>query len=347
MSDSYALAETAVKLNQLQPLAEHALSHFGEAFQGKVSLLTHSENSTYVVTTTSGERYVMRVHRDGYHSKAEIQSELAWLVALGDAGIEVPVPIPGLSGEVLQEVHYPGQVSRFVVLFHWINGNQPSTDELLSSFQRLGMMTAKLHEQSRVWKRPAWFVRPTWTHETMVCERAPWGRWQEAPYLDDAGRCIISAVVEKIRVAMEGYGSAPELFGLIHADLRLTNLLVEGQHTRIIDFDDCGFSWLMHDLAAAMSFFEHDPALGTWIENWLTGYVRCASLTAADVDIIPSLVVQRRIQLLAWTGTHQGTPQVDCLGAVWVKQTVQLAEQYLRGELLTNLAGFKKSLGID
>ncbi|WVM92198.1 phosphotransferase [Halopseudomonas pachastrellae] len=43
---------------------------------------------------------------------------------------------------------------------------------------------------------------------------------------------------------------------MIHADLRLTNLLRHQQQTRVIDFDDCGQGWYLHDLAAALSFEE-------------------------------------------------------------------------------------------
>lgn len=344
MTTSQCSTVATAHLDQIALFAQHALEQYGVEYQGTVSLLTHSENSTYVVTTPTGVRYVMRVHRAGYHSKVAITSELAWTAALAASGIEVPIAIPGLDDDSLQVVKCLGQGERYVVLFHWIDGCEPSKTELTTSFRRLGQMTAKLHVHSRQWQRPAWFERPIWTHETMVCESAAWGRWQDAPYLTDAGRMVIAQAVAKIHGELQEYGSAPELFGLIHADLRLTNLLVQGDQTRIIDFDDCGFSWLMHDLAAAMSFFEHDPNLGFWIENWLIGYVSEAEVSKRDVAMIPTFVTQRRIQLLAWMGTHQGVPQADCLGAIWVDQTVALCEQYLKNALLADLSKFAQQL---
>ncbi len=50
-----------------------------------------------------------------------------------------------------------------------------------------------------------------------------------------------------------------ERFGLVHADIRLANLLVDGEHVRVIDFDDCGFSWFMYDFATTVSFIEDHP----------------------------------------------------------------------------------------
>ena len=45
----------------------------------------------------------------------------------------------------------------------------------------------------------------------------------------------------------------------MHADIRLANLLVDGEHVRVIDFDDCGWSWFMYDFATTVSFIEDHP----------------------------------------------------------------------------------------
>ena len=55
------------------------------------------------------------------------------------------------------------------------------------------------------------------------------------------------------------YGQGRERFGLVHADIRLANLLVDGDHVRVIDFDDCGLSWFMYDFATTVSFIEDHP----------------------------------------------------------------------------------------
>jgi len=313
----------------LDRFAQRALSAYAEAYQGQIGLLVHSENATYQV---QGQRlrFVMRVHRAGYHQQADIASELAWLAALQSAGLEVPVPITGLDGEAIQVVELPGHGRRFVVLFHWIDGGEPDQQQLNASFRRLGAINAHLHRHARTWQRPGNFQRLTWNHQTMLGDQGHWGSWRAAPYLDARGSALISEAVGVIGERLHGYGEDPSRFGLIHADLRLTNLLVQGDRTRIIDFDDCGMGWYLHDLAAALSFFEHHPDLPHWIDNWLEGYSTVASLDACDIALLPTLIMQRRLQLLAWTGTHRGTPQVECLGPVWVEQTVELCQRYLQ-----------------
>jgi len=321
----------------LTALAQAAMSRYPATLRGQVRLLLHSENATYEVA--GSKRLVMRLHRPHYHTRAEIASELAWLHALNETDILVPRAHAGLDGEWIQSVAYPGLEARYVVLFDWIDGEEPSPDQNLNaSFMRLGGITAQLHHHSRHWPRPLWFQRKTWNHHTMLGAQAYWGRWQDAPYLSDADRALLTQVVAQIGARMAAYGQNQERFGLIHADLRLTNLLLQGDSTRIIDFDDCGLSWFMHDLAAALSFFEHHPDAVDWARHWLRGYSRVGQCSRADLDILPDLIMQRRLQLLAWSGTHRGTPQADSLGAVWVAQTAELGRQYLHGTLFQALA---------
>ena len=62
-----------------------------------------------------------------------------------------------------------------------------------------------------------------------------------------------------IAARLAAYGQPPERYGLVHADIRLANLLVDDAHVRVIDFDDCGFTWFMYDFATTVSFMEDHP----------------------------------------------------------------------------------------
>ena len=60
---------------------------------------------------------------------------------------------------------------------------------------------------------------------------------------------------------LHAYGTDIDRFGLIHADMRLGNLLVDGERVTLLDFDDCGFGWFLYDLAASLSLLR-DLAAG-------------------------------------------------------------------------------------
>ena len=114
---------------------------------------------------------------------------------------------------------------------------------------------------------------------------------------------------------LQRYGQGADRFGLIHADLRLANLLLEGPTTKVIDFDDCGFGWYLYDLGAALSFIEHRPDVPELVDAWVRGYRRVAPLAAADEAEIPTFILLRRLLLVAWIGSHAETDLAQSMGA--------------------------------
>jgi Ser/Thr protein kinase RdoA (MazF antagonist) len=324
----------AIDLQTQHTLAIDILSRcYPPAVQGHVTLLCHSENATYRIDTPAGHRYALRVHKLGYHQQADVESELNWLNSLHESGIQVPRPVSGRDGRYVQKARVATGSMLNMVLFHWVDGCEPTADVDPGAFMRLGAITAKLHKHSQEWQRPAEFQRIVWDHQTMVGPNGHWGNWRNAARLDRHGSSLIEDTMQVVAKMLSRYGQNETRYGLIHADLRLTNLLIEQDKTHVIDFDDCGLGWYMHDLAAAVSFHEHHERLNDWIENWLCGYATVARLEASDIAMIPTFIIQRRIQLLAWTVTHSDTQQVRSLEANWVQQSVELCQRYLDGQL--------------
>lgn len=318
--------------HSLQQLAEQALRQYPQPLQGELSLICRSENATFVVRLADGNRLALRVHRDHYHQRSEIESELSWLDSLRDSGIQVPEALASSSGQRVLTVALDGQHSRHVVLFKWIAGEMPTTEIDPRAFAQLGEVTARLHQHSKSWEKPAGFKRIVWDHQTMIGEHGHWGRWQDAPGLRVEDRPLIEKTLARVDRILQKYGKHPRRYGLIHADLRLTNLLLHKGETRVIDFDDCGMGWYMHDAAAAISFVEHHPRAQEWVEHWLAGYQRVIPLGEECLAVIPTMIIQRRIQLLAWVGSHATTEMAISLGDRWVADSLKLCEAYLATE---------------
>ena len=101
------------------------------------------------------------------------------------------------------------------------------------------------------------------------------------------------------------FGSGPDRFGLIHADLRLANLLVDGDRDhRSSTSTTAGFGWFMYDFGAAVSFIEHDPQVPELTDAWVEGYRTVRRCSAEDEAEIPTFVLLRRLLLVAWIGSH-------------------------------------------
>ena len=118
----------------------------------------------------------------------------------------------------------------------------------------------------------------------------------------------------------------------MHADLRLANLLVDGDTITVIDFDDCGFGWYFYDFGTAVSFFEDHPSVPDWQDAWVTGYRTRREMSAADEDMLASFVLLRRMLLLAWMGTHSHSRESRAISVTYAAGSCTLAEKYLSSD---------------
>jgi Ser/Thr protein kinase RdoA (MazF antagonist) len=312
-------------------VAERALAEYGLPEGSSLQLLNLSENATYAVTDSATDvRTILRVHRQNYHLPHQIESELDWLDALRrDSEITVPEVLPASDGRRVVTLDVAG-TQRHVVHFAMVPGAEPDEETVtVDDFHTLGQITASLHQHSHEWTKPSSFSRFAWDWPNCLGRQARWGQWRDAAGVGDAEHDILDRAQRLLDTRLAEYGSAPERFGLIHADLRLANLLVDGSTITVIDFDDCGFGWFFYDFGTAVSFIEDDPALPQWQDSWVAGYRSRREMTAADEDMLASFVLLRRLMLLAWMGTHSHSKESQAKAITYAEGSCTLAERYL------------------
>lgn len=320
------------------PLTAHeiepALHLWPELQGGRATLINHSENHTFRIDTPDGGRWALRVHRSGYQSRPTVGSELAWLKALHeDTRLPLPEPVAGRDGALLQQVP-SREGERMAVLFRFLPGREPQPEEnLVPLFGTLGRYAATLHDHARRWTPPQGFNRQVWKASTILDRDGLWGDWRVAPGVDSAIRAVLDRLDAALRQKLAEYGDGPDRFGLIHADMRLGNLLVDGETVHLIDFDDCGLCWFAYDFAAAISFHETDPAVPALRDAWFEGYQAVAPLHAEHIAITDTMVMLRRMILLAWIGSHNETQLAQHHMPGFAEGTAELAQRYLRGAI--------------
>ena len=188
-----------------------------------------------------------------------------------------------------------------------------------------------MHAHARAWEPPAGFDRPPWDYEHTLGAAGPLGRaGRTGSGWGRRSSSCSGASTRRSRARLDAYGQGPERYGLVHADIRLANLLVDDGHVRVIDFDDSGFTWFMYDFATTVSFMEDHPRVPELRDAWLEGYRSVAPLDAADEAELDTFVMLRRLLLVAWIGSHHTfATEAAELGAGFTAGTCALAERYL------------------
>ena len=180
-------------------VAQEALTEWGVVRAG-IELVARGENIVFRVDANDGERYALRIHRPGYHTRVELDSEQIWTAALKESGIEVPVAVETAAGRFYAEIPVPGSNEvRHVGLVKWIDGavlttllrDEPERFNLGSTMKQLGGIAARIHNQATGWEPPPGFQRHSLDADGFMGDNPFWGPFWDLPELTPAERDLI------------------------------------------------------------------------------------------------------------------------------------------------------------
>ncbi len=338
MSEFYAL-QPEQQVERLQALAEAALAQWGFG-PCALRLVKFRENAVFAVTTGSGRRYALRVHRAGYHSDAALRSELQWMLALQASGFDVPQIVPARAGELFLAVRHPGvPESRQVDVFEWIDGRQLGNvgedvamdpAELARMFRTIGALAARLHNQASSWQRPADFIRHAWDMEGLVGERPLWGRFWDLAALSAGERTLVAQARARLQRDLQVLDKSAAVYGLVHADFAPENLLLDGERIRLLDFDDAGFGWHLFEIATSLYFYTDHAAYPLLREAAIAGYRSERALPEEQLAMLPMFLAARGFTYLGWVHTRQETRTARELTPMLIELACNAARGYLR-----------------
>lgn len=305
-----------------------------------VRLIVLSENVTFRVDRRGVPCMVVRLSRPGYgDGLAHLQSELEWIDALTkDTRVPTPAPVPTADGSLIATLTAPSGEVWTSVAFEFVAGRVLEDEEnLVPRFDEIGRLTALLHEHSTSWQKPAAFRRFRWDTADLVGDTARWGDWRAATLTTVERAALERAEAASLSVLDDsGVDTSPRHFGLIHGDLRPSNLMIpdDGAHPLVvIDFDDCGFGYHLYDFAAALTFYEHRPDAPAMAAHWLEGYRSLRALSTAELRAAVALSMLRRLTMLGWASTHRSDALPEALWNENRPGTVDVASRYLADPL--------------
>ncbi len=128
---------------------------------------------------------------------------------------------------------------------------------------------------------------------------------------------------------------APDVFGLIHADLHSSNYLFHGKEVRAIDFEDCGRGYYLYDLAVTIDeleaeFADRAPELRAAL---LRGYRHVRPLSEGHEALLDLFVAMRLAELVRWYGSTDNAalrPSAAMLLAEAMRHMTKLVDQTVK-----------------
>lgn len=296
----------------LDKIANNVVKKINKEYE--VRFIHLSENATYVVYSDDKPLYTIRISRSDYRTMSQLESEIAWLNIIKNTDIPAIIPVD-IMGRYVNYID-----GYFVTLFEYIDGEMPEYNDINVMYE-CGRLAALLHNSVK----PDYIDRPVWSIDNMTGENGLWGNWRLNSELTEDDIILIDNIIEESKLKINDYKT--NKYGLIHIDLRMTNL-IKSDKFYAIDFDDCGFGYYIQDLAAALSFMETSDNIDELKSVWYKGYEEISFLTDEDKAMADTFIFLRRIQLLAWITSHCESDYVKTVSKGFVKETMKFVKNY-------------------
>lgn len=319
--------------------AQSVLKRYGFDESVPLELIKYRENYVFRLTSTSGERFAVRLHRPAYRTDSEISTELAYLHALAEQGLSVSQPVPTTAGDFLCVVaSEDGPMIQLDVL-RWVEGGLPLGDvtEAMSgdsplrpeSFRQLGVLTAELHERTSVVGRIPAFQRQAWDAEGLAGTSPQWGDPLALQNLSHDETTLLRAAVARLRHELAALSTSADTYGVIHADLTPENVLVgDNDQLVLIDFDDFGEGWHLFDLATTLFFFQPHPLYESYRVALLEGYSSVRPYPERFLDAWDTMLFARGLTYLGWAASRRGDEAAEYIVERVVPLVLGLARNY-------------------
>lgn len=297
----------------------------------QMRLLKYSENLTYQVwDEITAEEYVLRVFRSGYHQEDEMEGELLWIHQITqDTDIKTADVLPGEKGSFVCSIQVEGQ-ELHCALFQFIQG-----DTLRGIYgcrrqkymEKLGEITAKLHNQVIAWPQAKTLKRFTWDIDDLVGAGSRWGDFSLMKGLPEEYMDWYRQAVEIIRSRLERFGRSSDRYGLIHDDISINNVLLKGEELYLLDFDDCGFGWFLYDIPTMLLEY-FDEHMSEALSAVLKGYETYRPLSQEELAELPTFILLKKIVRIGWIATRNDNDTVKQVHSDYYEKTTMLAKEY-------------------
>jgi Ser/Thr protein kinase RdoA (MazF antagonist) len=239
-------------------------------------------NTVFRVDAADGARYALRVGAElRIHADGCEEDEAAWVNTLHAAGFPVARVVPARNGSLVVDVD-----GRRCLLFDWVSGRRLRDEPTAELVHAAGAVTARVHEHGAGYlaDSPSGALRGDVVLSFHIPNR-----------LDDLrprfGAALPDAVERAQRTVDALWREPPHSPHLLHGDVNLGNVLVDGAALTLIDFQDLFWGFEVQDVVIATVSLPHRYA-------FRSGYESVRAWPDADPSTIAALEAARHLNIL-------------------------------------------------
>jgi Ser/Thr protein kinase RdoA (MazF antagonist) len=250
----------------------------------RCQLIKATINEVYRVWSENGS-FILRIHRSNQRNLAQIKAELDLLGQLKAQGFEVPTAIsqPNTGEKVLTFSAPEGL--RFGILFTFLEGSQLSKNPATEIVQNLGQLLAQLHRLDTVFVPEFADNRlaigfSEMVEESVAAFRETGLHSETVSYLEEVSRTL--------KLNFEQFPDSVPYRGIVHGDLIPSNILIRPDgKVQLVDFDFCGISWHIYDIASYLRELDYWQAEPHLVTTFLESYQQIRPLAEWELTALP------------------------------------------------------------
>jgi Ser/Thr protein kinase RdoA (MazF antagonist) len=313
------------QVRRLRALARKAMAQYPIRLQA-IEFIHHGENATFRIRATNGQSYLLRVHRNDYHTKPALNEEMNWLKHLAKHGISVPSPVVSKRGSLIETVENE-DISRNCSVLKWVHGDFVRKSVQPRHAFKIGQLLGEIQSLSPKGKPKG---RPYWTAEGLAGSKPKFGSLDNLSAVSPRQQRLITKTRKSVLKKLKQFERKhPDRLGWIHADLHLGNLIWFEDGAAAIDFDDSGYGFFAYDLVVAYVSLRHclgekkRHLLPEYKKALIEGYQTKRRWDEEDEAIFPHLFLARRLLMLAWLNSRSDNPRLKKLLKTSVRSVLE------------------------
>lgn len=229
---------------------------------------------------SSINKYILRIYRNDWRSKQEIDFELELLTHLGARQAPVATPLTTVQGNQSFSIPCP-EGERHAALFEYADGYSPGPEMTSEHSRLLGSAVARFHELANSFttdKQRSILDLPHLIDESIESIK---------PFLSHVDLDYITAAQRELHNAQPDLPKSSGVYGICSGDVNSHNYHINSnQQITLFDFDQCGYGYRAFEIGKFASSLEHFDSKNGLLEAFLHGYQSVRKLSKEELKAV-------------------------------------------------------------